>query len=219
MPVAGNRLPTIKLAMRLTLECIPGSILLLVETAMNPKRPLRSGDLSRAAGVSTDTLRHYEKLGILKKPPRTQGGYRVYPPESVDRVLLIRNSLDSGFTLKELTVILQLRDSGSAPCRHVRELAHGKVRQLDIQIEHLTQLRDSLRTAVQEWDRRLEKTPPCDRANLLESLSPIRRQHNVCAKGDTDEDTRAYRVLRNSGFGVRARHNVQPRAKTAPEHL
>ena len=82
-------------------------------------RNLRSGELAEVAGVSTDTLRHYERLGILKKPPRTEGGYRVYPPEALDRVRLIRNALASGFTLPELVRILKVRDTGGTPCRQV----------------------------------------------------------------------------------------------------
>ena len=143
----------------------------LVTTIPSPSRPLLAGDLGRAAGVSTDTLRHYERLGILKKPPRTQGGYRLYSPESLDRVLMVRNALASGFTLKELVEILRVRDAGGAPCRQVAQLAHEKVRQLELQIAQLIRLRDSLKATVQEWDRRLDKGQPNDRAHLLDSLS------------------------------------------------
>jgi DNA-binding transcriptional MerR regulator len=136
----------------------------------SPKRSLRSGDLARAIGVSTDTLRHYERLGILKKPPRTEGGYRSYPPEALDRVHLIRNALASGFTLRELTTILRVRDRGGAPCQQVAELAREKLRQLEIQIAHLTRLRDSLKLTVREWDRRLGQMSAGGRARLLESL-------------------------------------------------
>jgi DNA-binding transcriptional MerR regulator len=129
-------------------------------------------------GVSTDTLRHYERLGILKRPPRTQGGYRLYPPESLDRVLLIRNALACGFTLKELVEILRVRDAGGAPCRQVAQLVHEKVRQLDLQIEQLTQFKESLKVTAQEWDRRLDKGLCNERAHLLESLSSKQNQRN-----------------------------------------
>jgi len=119
----------------------------------SPKRSLRSGDLARATGVSTDTLRHYERLGILKKPPRTEGGYRSYPPEALDRVNLIRNALASGFTLRELTTILRVRDGGGAPCQQVAELAREKIRQLEIQITQLAHLRNSLKLTIREWGR------------------------------------------------------------------
>ena len=73
--------------------------------------------------MSPDTLKHYEKLGILKEPPRSDAGYSLYPVEALNRVLLIRNALAVGFSLDELTRILCLRDSGAAPCREVAEMA------------------------------------------------------------------------------------------------
>jgi DNA-binding transcriptional MerR regulator len=143
----------------------------------NPNRRFRSGELAQAAGVSTDTLRNYERLGILKKPPRTDGGYRSYPADALDRVNLIRNALASGFTLRELDTILRVRDGGGAPCQQVAELAHEKVRQLEIQIAELTLLRDSLKTTVREWNRRLKQMPDGSPARLLESLPKAKNQY------------------------------------------
>lgn len=142
----------------------------------SPKRNFRSGDLARTAGVSADTLRHYERLGILKRPPRTEGGYRSYPPEALDRVHLIRNALASGFTLRELTTILHVRDAGGAPCQQVAELAREKVHQLEIQITQLARLRDSLKLAIREWDGRLKRMPNGGHARLLESLPQAQNQ-------------------------------------------
>src|SRR5437763_12781612 len=88
---------------------------------------LRSGELAREAGVSTDTLRHYERLGLLPKPRRTASGYRQYPPKTLDRVLLIRRALRVGFTLPELEKILRICDSGKAPCHQVQALAKAKL--------------------------------------------------------------------------------------------
>jgi DNA-binding transcriptional MerR regulator len=153
-------------------------------------------------------------LGILKKPPRTQAGYRVYPPESVDRVLLIRNALASGFTLAELAQILRVRDAGGAPCRQVAALAHEKVNRLDAQIDQLTRLRDSLMRTAQEWDRRLQRTPGSARANLLESLSTKQKERALNPTGDGNEDNAAHRVASHSGFGLRSKHNHVPHART-----
>jgi len=72
---------------------------------------VRSGELARLAGVSTDTLRHYERLGLLPKAQRTEGGYRQYTAQSLERVRLIRRALTIGFSLPELTVILKMRRS------------------------------------------------------------------------------------------------------------
>ena len=60
---------------------------------------MRSGELARLVGVSTDTLRHYERLGLLEIPARTSGGYREYSSGSLERVRLIRRALSIGFSL------------------------------------------------------------------------------------------------------------------------
>lgn len=149
--------------------------------ANNSARGLQSGELARSAGVSPDTLRHYERLGVLKEPPRTEAGYRLYPPDALSRVLLIRNALAVGFSLDELTRILRLRDSDQAPCREVAEMAQEKVSALDLQIEQLIDLRDSLKLTVKKWERRLKKIPAGTRAGLLESL-PQRKDHRTTGK-------------------------------------
>src|SRR5213080_1572261 len=92
---------------------------------------MRSGQLARQTGVSTDTLRHYERLRLLPLPQRTAGNYREYPPSSQQRVELIQRALTIGFSLPELKTILTVRDKGGAPCRHVHDLLRSKIDNLD----------------------------------------------------------------------------------------
>ncbi len=73
------------------------------------------GELARRAGVSADTLRVYERRGLLAAPGRARNGYRLYPPEALERVLLIQRALAFGFTLPELTRFLGARASGAPP--------------------------------------------------------------------------------------------------------
>src|SRR5450755_3945859 len=96
-----------------------------------------SGQLAKLAGVSTDTLRHYERLGVLPCPRRSGGGYRLYPSDALTRVQLIRRALSMGFSLSELVKILKVRDRGGAPCKQVRALAESKLQQLDDRLEEL----------------------------------------------------------------------------------
>jgi DNA-binding transcriptional MerR regulator len=131
---------------------------------------LLSGELAQLAGVSADTLRHYERIGVLPRPPRTASGYRRYPPSAVDRVRLIRRALAIGFSLDELRRILKVRDGGGAPCRNVRDLAAGKLGQIEQRIAELKALRDQLRGLLQDWDKRLSQTPDGQPARLLELL-------------------------------------------------
>lgn len=134
------------------------------------KKFLNSGELAKAAGVSTDTLRHYERKGVLARPQRGRNGYRQYPASALDRVRLVRRALAVGFTLDELAGILRVRDDGGAPCHEVRALAASKLAQVETQLSDLTALRDELRTTLQDWDGRLKRKPAGARANLLESL-------------------------------------------------
>jgi len=140
---------------------------------------MKSGQLARECGVSTDTLRHYEQIGVLPRPKRTASGYRQYPPEAVQRVRLVRRALEIGFTLEELARILKVRDSGGAPCREVRALAETKLEQVISGIDDLCDLRDHLRSVLDNWDKRLSETPRGARAGLLEALMtlPSRKGH------------------------------------------
>ena len=80
------------------------------------------GALAEATGVSTDTLRHYERKGVLHSQ-RAGNGYREYPEAALERVRMVRQGLAMGFTLDELSSIFKIFDRGGAPCQQVRSLA------------------------------------------------------------------------------------------------
>ena len=132
---------------------------------------MKAGELARAAGVSTDTLRHYERKGVLPRPPRAANGYRRYPAVALERVLLVRGALAVGFTLDELARVLSARERGAAPCREVRELAAAKLAEVEERLAQLAELRGELRATLAEWDERLTRTAAGGRAGLLESLA------------------------------------------------
>ena len=135
-----------------------------------PGRPLKAGELAHRIGVSKDTLRFYERKGLLSHPERLSNGYRVYPPEAVVRVLWIRRVLAAGFTVDELARILAERNRGGIPCRRVRDLGAEKLAAVEGQIRELTLLRESLRELLADWDRRLAEAGPDRRAGLLDAL-------------------------------------------------
>jgi DNA-binding transcriptional MerR regulator len=163
---------------RLTLEPVPDFIIPTVSKKTPSKkricedRPLRSGELARFSGVSADTLRHYERKGLLK-PQRSSNGYREYPRHAVERLRLIRNALALGFKLDDLERVFKIRDSGGAPCRHVRELAAAKLDELETLVRELTEMRDMLRELIKDWDRRLDSVPADEPARLLETLAAV----------------------------------------------
>ena len=131
---------------------------------------LSSGELADLAGVSRDTLRHYERKGVLPRPLRGHNAYRQYPPEALQRVQLVRRALSVGFTLDELAKVLKVRDAGGAPCEEVRKLAAQKLLNVQDQLRELTKLRDDLQATLSEWDARLAHRTNGKCANLLESL-------------------------------------------------
>jgi MerR family transcriptional regulator, mercuric resistance operon regulatory protein len=143
-----------------------------VRKATSKQGYLRSGELARLAGVSTDTLRHYERKGLLARPRRSPNGYREYPASDLDRVRLVRGALGIGFTLDELARFLSVRDRGGAPCIQVRILAGTKLTEVETQLGELSMLRDELRSLLKNWDALLAKNKPSERAGLLESLVP-----------------------------------------------
>lgn len=134
------------------------------------------GELAKAAGVSPDTLRHYERKGVLRRPDRSANGYRAYAPDALERVRLVRRALAVGFTLDELSEVLKVRDQGGAPCRRVRELASEKLSSVEAQLTDISALRDELRSTLKDWDARLARSTPGAPAKLLEALASIK--HN-----------------------------------------
>ena len=131
---------------------------------------LPARELARLCGVSTDTLRHYERIGVLPRAPRSRSGYRQYPRSAETRVRMVRRALALGFSLSELARILRIRERGGAPCREVRRLAETKLAELERRIDELAELRDHVRRLLVEWDARLDATPEGRRAGLLEAL-------------------------------------------------
>jgi DNA-binding transcriptional MerR regulator len=141
-----------------------------VRANASTSRSLHSGQLARLAGISSDTLRFYERRGLLPSAPRTASGYRLFPPEALARVRLIRGALSIGFSVDELAAILGERDRGGAPCRRVRELAADKLAALEDQLRDLQSWRRELRKTLAGWDDVLRDTPRGKRAGLLEAF-------------------------------------------------
>lgn len=138
-----------------------------------PAEALPSGEAARQAGVSSDTLRVYERRGLLPVPPRDANGYRRYSPAAVERVRMIQAALDAGFTLAELSRILRQRDEGGAPCREVFAIASARLAELGDRIAALSALHDRLARTIAEWERTLAATPRGVRARLLEALATL----------------------------------------------
>jgi DNA-binding transcriptional MerR regulator len=106
---------------------------------------MRIGQVAERAGVTTKTLRHYELVGLLPEPERTESGYRDYSDAAFDRLRFISSAQAVGLTLGEIKSIIAFRDEGSPPCGHVLGLIEGRAADLDRRINELVVLRDQLR--------------------------------------------------------------------------
>lgn len=88
---------------------------------------LKTGELAKRAGVNVETLRFYERKGLLPEPPRRQSGVREYPEESVTRIRFIKRAQELGFSLDEIQELLALRVRPDTPCAEIKSRAEKKI--------------------------------------------------------------------------------------------
>ena len=132
---------------------------------------LKIGAVARLASVTPDTIRYYERLGLIPRPARTPAGYRQYNEGVIDRLAVIRNAQRFGFSLKELAAFMHIRESGGAPCDQVRAAAQRILEAADQQITALVRSRREMRRTLSAWDQKLAATPANQQAHLLEQLT------------------------------------------------
>ncbi len=104
-------------------------------------KPLTIGKIARAAGVNVETVRYYQRIGIIAEPPKPVEGYRVYPADTVDRICFIKRAQQLGFSLQEIAELLEL---GDGHCHDVQLRAEEKRDLIDQQINDLKNLRNTL---------------------------------------------------------------------------
>ena len=105
---------------------------------------LTTSDVAKQGGVNLESIRFYEKQGLLPKPPRTRSGYRVFTDESVRRVRFIKRAQELGFSLKEIKELLALRFDTGTSCGHVRERAEAKLNDIEQKIRDLQRIKKAL---------------------------------------------------------------------------
>lgn len=108
------------------------------------------GQLARQAGVHIETVRFYERRGLIPEPPRRASGYREFPPESVARIAFIKRAQELGFSLREISELLELRVDPETTCGDVREQAEAKIAQIDEKMRTLQNMRAALQRLAAE---------------------------------------------------------------------
>ena len=130
---------------------------------------LRTGQLANQAGVNVETLRFYERKGLLPEPPRRESGYREYPPGSVKLILFIKRTQELGFSLREVRELLRFRQVPRATCSDVLEFAQGKVRDIDEKIRDLRAMRSALERLMKDCSGK----GPVACCPIIENLSAV----------------------------------------------
>lgn len=111
---------------------------------------MRIGEVAAQAGVHVQTIRFYERRGLLRQPQRLRSGYRDYPPEAVQVVRLIKQFQEHGFTLNEIAALLQLQSTRAAPLPELRAHLQAKIESLEVKIQALQAMRDKLKTLTRQ---------------------------------------------------------------------
>jgi DNA-binding transcriptional MerR regulator len=112
-----------------------------MSTARVMERRLRVGELADAVGVTADTIRYYERAGLLPPPGRTASGYRAYGAGAIDRLRFIQGAQRLGLRLSDIRDLLAVRDTGTCPCEPAEDLLTRRLSEVDAEIARLTALR------------------------------------------------------------------------------
>jgi Hg(II)-responsive transcriptional regulator len=112
------------------------------------RETLRTGEVAAQAGVNIQTLRYYERRGLLQEPERRASGYREYPPDAVQIVRFIKRAQEIGFTLTEIEALLRLRSDQRASCAEVRSAAQAKIEDIEQKIRSLRAMKRALGVLV-----------------------------------------------------------------------
>ncbi|NUP13620.1 MAG: MerR family DNA-binding protein [Polyangiaceae bacterium] len=127
---------------------------------------LTIGDVAKAATVGVETIRFYERKGLIPAPPRRRSGYRQYPVDTVRRVRFIRRAKDLGFTLKQIAELLNLRIDPHTTCAEVRALARAQIEDVEQRIQELARMR----AALDRLARSCRGSGPTSECPILDAL-------------------------------------------------
>ncbi|HEV2087460.1 MAG TPA: MerR family DNA-binding protein [Cryptosporangiaceae bacterium] len=129
---------------------------------------MRTGEVAAQAAVNAQTLRYYERRGLLAEPVRSPGGYRAYPEDAVRRVRFIKRAQELGFSLAEVETMLHLAEGGPDNCDGLRVLATAKIADLEQRINDLRAIQDALSRLVATCEKpRAERECP-----ILREIDP-----------------------------------------------
>ena len=140
---------------------------------------LRIGNVATAAGLTVDTVRYYERLGLLKPTARTEGGFRTYEPSAVERIAFIRQAQRLGLHLREIKALLAASaGSGTQHCQRVRGVLVTRLDDVETQMAELKAFRKTLRTALKNCDAALSAGAVSE-CPVVQSLTSKRNERSI----------------------------------------
>jgi MerR family mercuric resistance operon transcriptional regulator len=128
---------------------------------------VKIGELAKQVRVNVQTVRFYERRGLLPEPTRKESGYRIYGPDDLHRLRFIRHAKTLGFSLGEIAAILRMRAKGKCPCTEVTRIGEEHLRDLAQQIKQLSRFQAELSRAVKTWKRLGEQRVSADAICVL----------------------------------------------------
>ncbi len=130
------------------------------ELDMSREPRLTIGEIAARAGITPDALRYYERVGVVARPGRTAGGFRVYSAEVIERLRFIKQGQLHGLTLAEIRELLSLSDRhGAGQCRQVQRLLKRKLAELESRVMQLQEFRVTLEGYLSQCERTLNESP------------------------------------------------------------
>ena len=142
------------------------------------RQALHIGSAAKQTGLSIDTIRFYQKLGLLKPPARTAGGYRVFSKTDIAELQFIAKAHDLGFSLAEIKELVSLRSDNGRACPEVRRLIHRKLQEVREKIVALKQLESDLARGLRACDRaRKHRTAMGPGCPVIEEIATGRTRH------------------------------------------
>lgn len=147
------------------------------------KDALKIGEVSSISGIGIEALRFYERSGLLEKPARSIGGYRIYNQAVLQRLDFIKKAQTLGFSLNEIRRIIEDAKSGASPCDEVRKIVRQRLEELDAKMREMKRYRHELAQTLDEWNK-VGRAPGhiCGLIEKAEIEHPLSASHEIAPK-------------------------------------
>ena len=125
------------------------------------------GQLAKKTGLNVQTVRYYERIGLIEKPDTNEAGYRIYPEKAAEVLRFIKHAKEIGFSLKQISEIFSIDNDKNNTCARVKKLAQEKVAEIDKRIYSLSLIRNELLSLISQCEAKKSVKGDCPMLNVL----------------------------------------------------